>query len=170
MNKVSKNLIKRNRLSKKKLNAGAPGTRNPKVIEDDDPVCPAIYPQCCRAWPESARCIPRNRSCGKFYSTYVESSTDKPYTKRVITRERDVPHGDVCPAGISTKPAPKPTRKPRERVEEEEEEEKPKRTRKPRERVEEEEEEEKPKRTRKPRGKPCDDQGWCSVQGGFNLY
>ena len=155
MGKISKNLIKRNRLSKKKLNAGAPGTRNPKVIEDDDPVCPAIYPQCCRAWPESARCIPRNRSCGKFYSTYVESSTDKPYTKRVITRERDVPHGDVCPAGISTKPTPKPTRKQIARVEDEEE--------------------EKPKPTRKPRGKARDDEcqetGWgCSVQGGFNLY
>ena len=86
MGKRSKTLIKRNELSKKKLNAGAPGTRNHKIIEDDDPVCPEVYPQCCRAWPESARCIPRNRSCGKFYSTYIESSTDKPYTKRVIRK------------------------------------------------------------------------------------
>jgi hypothetical protein len=154
MGKISKKNIKRNRLSKKKLNAGAPGTRNPKLIDDDDPVCPAIYPQCCRAWTESARCILRNRSCTRTLAEYRLQNNDNPHSKKTITRERDVPHGDVCPAGISTKPTPKSTRKPIAIVEEEEE---------------------KPKPTRKPRGKPRDDEcqenGWgCSVQGGFNLY
>jgi|LauGreDrversion4_2_1035121.scaffolds.fasta_scaffold2695660_1 hypothetical protein len=96
MVKKSKSFKKTNRLSIKKTGGGG---KSNKIIVETDPVCPSDYPQCCRVWTNTARCIPRLRTCKKSFQEYKLDSSDKPYSKNTITRQVGVAHGDACPLG-----------------------------------------------------------------------